>query len=55
VRAAAELLGHARRLLSTVLQGFYQSHQATAAAVQVNNLNLVRAACSADPGAGSCR
>jgi anaerobic selenocysteine-containing dehydrogenase len=42
VRAAAELLGHAQRLLSTVLQGFYQSHQATAAAVQVNNLNLVR-------------
>ncbi len=27
---------------STVLQGFYQSHQATAAAVRVNNLNLLR-------------
>jgi anaerobic selenocysteine-containing dehydrogenase len=25
-----------------VLQGFYQSHQATAAAVQVNNINLLR-------------
>jgi anaerobic selenocysteine-containing dehydrogenase len=28
--------------LCTVLQGFYQSHQATAAAVQVNNLVLLR-------------
>ena len=37
-----ELLGTTDRLLSTVLQGFYQSHQATAAAVQVNNLHLVR-------------
>ncbi|MDT7704295.1 MAG: hypothetical protein QOJ30_6620, partial [Pseudonocardiales bacterium] len=42
IRAAARVLGHAERLLSTVLQGFYQSHQASAAAVQVNNLNLVR-------------
>ncbi|MEV6663815.1 molybdopterin oxidoreductase family protein [Streptomyces nigra] len=39
---AAEILGDARRLLSTVLQGVYQSHQATAAAVQVNNLQLIR-------------
>jgi anaerobic selenocysteine-containing dehydrogenase len=39
---AAELLGHAERLLSTVLQGFYQSNQATAAAVQVNNIHLLR-------------
>ncbi|MEU9913792.1 hypothetical protein [Streptomyces sp. NPDC051001] len=30
------------RLTSTVLQGVYQSHQATAAAVQVNNLHLIR-------------
>ncbi|HET8595475.1 MAG TPA: nitrate reductase [Intrasporangium sp.] len=42
IRAAARLLGEADALLSTVLQGFYQSHQATAAAVQVNNLHLVR-------------
>jgi anaerobic selenocysteine-containing dehydrogenase len=42
IRAAARLVGTARRLTSTVLQGFYQSHQATAAAVQVNNLHLVR-------------
>ncbi|MCF8587817.1 molybdopterin oxidoreductase family protein [Gordonia liuliyuniae] len=39
---AAEIIGHAERLMSTVLQGFYQSHQATAAAVQVNNIHLVR-------------
>ncbi|MGW6577476.1 molybdopterin oxidoreductase family protein [Streptomyces sp. NPDC054945] len=42
IRTAARLLGQAGRLLSTVLQGFYQSHQATAAAVQVNNLHLIR-------------
>ena len=32
----------ARRLVSTVLQGVYQSMQATAAACQVNNLHLIR-------------
>ena len=52
--AAAELLGTAERLLSTVLQGFYQSNQATAAAVQVNNLHLC-AACSAGRAAGIYR
>jgi len=51
VRAAAALLGNSRRLLSTVLQGFYQSHQATAAACQVNNLHLLRGALGR-PGAG---
>ncbi|MFL6073282.1 MAG: molybdopterin oxidoreductase family protein [Mycobacteriales bacterium] len=51
IRAAARLLGTARRLLSTVLQGFYQSHQATAAAVQVNNIHLVRGMLGR-PGAG---
>ena len=48
---AAEILGGARRLLSTVLQGVYQSHQATAAAVQVNNLHLIRGMLGR-PGAG---
>ncbi|MFD7069627.1 molybdopterin oxidoreductase family protein [Streptomyces sp. NPDC059913] len=48
---AAELLGSAECLLSTVLQGFYQSHQATAAAVQVNNLHLLRGMLGR-PGAG---
>jgi anaerobic selenocysteine-containing dehydrogenase len=42
IRAAARLLGSAERLMSTVLQGFYQSHQATASAVQVNNVHLLR-------------
>jgi anaerobic selenocysteine-containing dehydrogenase len=51
LRAAAELVGTADRLLSTVLQGFYQSNQATAAACQVNNLHLLRAMIGR-PGAG---
>lgn len=51
IREAARILGQAERLLSTVLQGFYQSHQATAAAVQVNNLNLVRGMLG-KPGCG---
>ncbi|WP_046258394.1 molybdopterin oxidoreductase family protein [Streptomyces sp. WM6386] len=42
IERAAELLGTAERLTSTVLQGVYQSHQATAAAVQINNLHLIR-------------
>ncbi|AXB47266.1 molybdopterin oxidoreductase family protein [Amycolatopsis albispora] len=51
IREAARLLDGASRLLSTVLQGFYQSHQATAAAVQVNNLQLIRGMLG-KPGAG---
>ncbi|MFD9633736.1 molybdopterin-dependent oxidoreductase [Streptomyces violascens] len=42
IEHAADVLGSAERLLSTVLQGVYQSHQATAAAVQVNNMQLIR-------------
>jgi anaerobic selenocysteine-containing dehydrogenase len=42
IRAAARIVGAADRLVSTVLQGVYQSNQATAAAVQVNNVNLLR-------------
>src|SRR4051812_22517303 len=42
LRAAARILGAAPTLVSTVLQGVYQSMQATAAACQVNNLNLIR-------------
>jgi anaerobic selenocysteine-containing dehydrogenase len=51
LRRAAEVIGTAQRLLSTVLQGFYQSHQATAAAVQVNNIHLVRGMLG-KPGCG---
>src|SRR5438270_203199 len=43
IRAAARVIGTAERLVSTCLQGVYQSHQATAAACQVNNINLLRA------------
>lgn len=39
---AARIFGESERVLSTVLQGFYQSHQATAASVAVNNLHLLR-------------
>jgi anaerobic selenocysteine-containing dehydrogenase len=42
IRRAAEIFGTTPRVLSTVLQGFYQSHQATAAACGVNNLHLLR-------------
>ncbi|MFH9758699.1 molybdopterin oxidoreductase family protein [Streptomyces anulatus] len=51
IAEAAEVLGTADRLLSTVLQGVYQSHQATAAAVQINNLHLLRGMLGR-PGAG---
>ncbi|MEV8435942.1 nitrate reductase [Actinosynnema sp. NPDC051121] len=42
LRRAARIFGTSPRVLSTVLQGFYQSHQATAASCQVNNLHLLR-------------
>ncbi|HEY8320139.1 MAG TPA: nitrate reductase [Amnibacterium sp.] len=42
VRRAARIFGTSDRVLSTVLQGFYQSSQATASSCQVNNLHLLR-------------
>jgi ferredoxin-nitrate reductase len=42
VRRAAEVIGDAKHLLTFVLQGVYQSHQATASACAANNLNLLR-------------
>jgi anaerobic selenocysteine-containing dehydrogenase len=42
LRHAARIFGESERVLSTVLQGFYQSHQATASAVAVHNLHLLR-------------
>jgi ferredoxin-nitrate reductase len=51
IHAAARILGEAEALLSTVLQGVYQSNQATASACQVNNINLVRGMIGR-PGAG---
>jgi anaerobic selenocysteine-containing dehydrogenase len=51
VEAAAEIFGTSSAAVSTVLQGFYQSHQATASSVAVNNMHLVRGMLGR-PGAG---
>jgi ferredoxin-nitrate reductase len=51
LREAARIVGTAERLLSTVLQGVYQSNQATAAACGVNNIHLLRGMLGR-PGAG---
>ncbi|OLF09722.1 nitrate reductase [Actinophytocola xinjiangensis] len=48
---AARIFGESRDVLSTVLQGFYQSHQATASAVAVHNLHLLRGLIGR-PGSG---
>ncbi len=47
----AEMIGTSRMLVSCVLQGVYQSNQATAAACQVNNINLILGRI-ARPGCG---
>lgn len=51
IREAARIFGTAPRVLSTVLQGFYQSAQATASSCQVNNLHLLRGLLG-QPGSG---
>ncbi|MEU3663447.1 nitrate reductase [Streptomyces sp. NPDC032940] len=51
IRAAAEIFGTSERVVSTCSMGFYQSHQATAASCQVNNLHLLRGMLGR-PGAG---
>lgn len=51
LRRAARIFGESERVLSTVLQGFYQSHQATSSSVAVNNLHLLRGMLG-KPGAG---
>jgi anaerobic selenocysteine-containing dehydrogenase len=51
VGAAADIVAEAERLLSTVLQGVYQSNQATAAGCAVNDIHLLRAMIGR-PGAG---
>jgi anaerobic selenocysteine-containing dehydrogenase len=48
---AATVIGESRSLVSTVLQGVYQSMQATAAAIQVNNVHLLRGLIG-KPGSG---
>ncbi|MEQ8145282.1 molybdopterin oxidoreductase family protein [Streptomyces sp. OP7] len=51
IRAAAEIFGTGERVVSTCSMGFYQSHQATAASCQVNNMHLLRGMLGR-PGAG---
>ena len=51
IRRAAEIFGTSERVVSTCSMGFYQSHQATAASCQVNNLHLLRGMLGR-PGAG---
>lgn len=41
LKAAATIIGTSESLLSTALQGVYQSNQATASACQINNINLL--------------
>lgn len=48
---AAEIIGTTKSMLSTALQGVYQSNQATASACQVNNINLIRGLIG-KPGCG---
>jgi ferredoxin-nitrate reductase len=51
IREVARIIGESERLLSTVLQGFYQSQGATAASCQVNNIHLIRGMIG-KPGCG---
>ncbi len=51
IREAGRLIGSAERLLSTALQGFYQSHQATASSCQINHIHLLRGMIG-KPGCG---
>ncbi|CCH79651.1 putative nitrate reductase (napA) [Nostocoides japonicum T1-X7] len=51
IRRAVEIFATSDRVVSTCSMGFYQSHQATAASCQVNNLHLLRGMLGR-PGAG---
>jgi predicted molibdopterin-dependent oxidoreductase YjgC len=51
LRNAAEIIGNTPSMLSTALQGVYQSNQATASACQINNINLLRGLIGR-PGSG---
>lgn len=51
LEAAGYILGTSNRLLSTALQGVYQSNQATASACAINNIALMRGMIG-KPGAG---
>ncbi|KKZ67898.1 nitrate reductase-like protein [[Emmonsia] crescens] len=51
LQEAAKIIGTTHSLLSTALQGVYQSNQATASACQINNINLLRGKIG-KPGSG---
>ncbi len=51
IREAARIIGTTERLLTTALEGVYQSHQATASACQINNIHLLRGMLG-KPGCG---
>lgn len=51
LKEVAQIIGTTRTMLSTALQGVYQSNQATAAACQINNINLLRGLIG-KPGSG---
>jgi len=51
LKKAAKILGESKTLLSTALQGVYQSNQATASACQINNINLIMGKIG-KPGSG---
>jgi ferredoxin-nitrate reductase len=51
IRRSAGIIGEAEHLLTFVLQGVYQSHQATASACAANNVNLLRGMIG-KPGSG---
>lgn len=51
LKEAAHIIGTTNSLLSTALQGVYQSNQATASACQINNINLLRGLIG-KPGSG---
>ena len=51
IREAARIIGTTERLLTTALEGVYQSHQATASACAINNIHLLRGMVG-KPGCG---
>ncbi len=51
IREAARIIGTTERLLTTALEGVYQSHQATASACGINNIHLLRGMIG-KPGCG---
>ncbi len=51
IREAARIIGTTGRLVTTALEGVYQSHQATSAACQINNIHLLRGMIG-KPGCG---